>query len=117
VVDIHVADFKFGNDACAERIAGVPRYMATVGRNLLRARVSAELIVRHLLLPGHFECCFLPVAGWLAEHLPSVPFSIRDGYLPRWQARHHPDLSGMLHPDVGPLARREAAMLGLNVVG
>lgn len=117
VVDIHVADFKFGNDVCAERIAGVPRYIDTVGRNLLRARASAELIVRHLLLPGHFECCFLPVARWLANHLPAVPFSIRDGYLPRWQARHHPDLAEALPADAGPLARREAAMLGLNVVG
>lgn len=117
VVDIHVADFKFGNDACAERIAGVPRYVEIVERNLLLARESADLIVRHLLLPGHFECCFLPVARWLAEHLPEIPFSIRDGYLPRWQARHHADLADPLPADIGPLARREAAMLGLNVVG
>lgn len=117
MVDIHVADFKFGNDACAERIAGVPRYVEIVERNLFLARESADLIVRHLLLPGHFECCFLPVARWLAEYLPEIPFSIRDGYLPRWQARHHADLAAPLPADIGPLARREAAMLGLNVVG
>lgn len=117
VVDVHVADFKFGNDGCAERIAGVHGYVGIVGRNLLLARASTPLIVRHLLLPGHFECCFMPVARWLADHLPGVPFSIRDGYLPRWQARHHDDLAASLPADIGPLARREAAMLGLDVVG
>ncbi len=116
VVDIHVADFKFGNDACAERIAGVPRYVATVGRNLLLAAASGDLIVRHLLLPGHFDCCFRPIAGWLADHLPGVPFSIRDGYLPKWQARHDPDLAVPLPADAGDKARAEAAVLGLSVV-
>ena len=118
VVDVHVADFKFGNDACAERIAGVPRYCAIVGRNLVAAAAGpADLIVRHLLLPGHHECCFRPVAHWLAANLPGVPFSIRDGYLPRWQAQHHPDLALPLPADAGLRARREAVMLGLAVVG
>jgi len=116
VVDIHVADFKFGNDACAERIAGVPRYMEILERNLLTVAGTARLIVRHLLLPGHFECCFLPVARWLAAHLPGARVSIRDGYLPRWQARHHADLRAPLPADAGNRARREAAVLGLDVV-
>ena len=116
VVDIHVADFKFGNDACALRIAGVERYGEIVTRNLLLASADARLVVRHLLLPGHFECCFLPVVRWLAGHLPGARVSIRDGYLPRWQARHHDDLRSPLPPDAGRVARREAAMLGLDVV-
>ena len=36
VVDVYVADLKFGNDACAERIAGVEGYLPIVTRNLLR---------------------------------------------------------------------------------
>lgn len=116
VVDVHVADFKFGNDACAARIAGVPTYVPIVTRNLLRAAGDASLIVRHLLLPGHFDCCFRPIVRWLAERLPGARVSIRDGYLPRWQARHHADLRASLPPDVGAIARREATMLGLDVV-
>jgi putative pyruvate formate lyase activating enzyme len=34
VVDIHLADFKFGNDACPRRIAGVECYTEVVTRNL-----------------------------------------------------------------------------------
>lgn len=116
VVDVHVADFKFGNDACAARIAGVPRYVEIVTRNLLLVAASTRLIVRHLLLPGHFECCFLGIARWLADHLPGARVSIRDGYLPKWQARHHADLRSPLPADAGSLARREAALLGLDVV-
>ncbi|MFM7185053.1 MAG: radical SAM protein [Planctomycetota bacterium] len=116
VVDVHVADFKFGNDACALRIAGVQRYVEIVTRNLVLAAADARLIVRHLLLPGHFECCFLPIVRWITDTLPGARVSIRDGYLPKWQARHHDDLRGPLDPDAGAVARREATMLGLDVV-
>ena len=33
-VDVFVADFKYGNDQCAERIAKVDRYLEIVTRNL-----------------------------------------------------------------------------------
>lgn len=115
-VDVYVADFKFGNDACAERIASVPNYTAVVTRNLQIAAGSADLIVRHLLLPGHFECCFVPVAQWMREHLPNAKFSIREGYLPRWRARSMPDLGQMLDPDVGRRARALAEEYQLNVI-
>src|SRR3990172_6648342 len=54
VVDVYVADFKFGNDECAKRLAKVDRYVATVTRNLSIAAGQGDLIVRHLLLPGPF---------------------------------------------------------------
>ena len=84
-VTTFVADFKFGNDACGQRVAGVRRYVDVVTRNLLAT--ADRLIVRHLLLPGHFDCCYLPIVDWLAQNLPSVRFSLRDGFLPPWQAR------------------------------
>jgi putative pyruvate formate lyase activating enzyme len=56
VVDVYVADFKFGNDRCAREIAGVDGYVPIVTRNLMLAARQGRLIVRHLLLPGHFEC-------------------------------------------------------------
>ena len=64
--DVWLADFKFGNDACALRLAKVPDYTSSVRENLLWADRHSELIVRHLLMPGHIECCWRPVAEWLA---------------------------------------------------
>ena len=95
IADIYVADFKFGNDACAQRIAKVDRYVGTVTRNLKIAAEQGDLIIRHLLLPGHFDCCYRPIVEHVARELPGVKFSIRGGYLPRWQAHHYGELA---HP-------------------
>ena len=116
VVDIYVADFKFGNDDCGERIAKVERYVATVTRNLADTAEHGDLIVRHLLLPGHYECCYRPIVERLAREMPGVKFSIRDGYLPRWQARHYGELAHRLHSTAAAEAHEYAAKWGLNVV-
>ena len=116
LVDLYVADFKFGNDACAERIAGVRRYVEIVTRNLADVASRGQLIVRHLLLPGHGECCLRPILAWLKQRLPQVPLSIRDGYLPRWRAGRHRELARPLTPDEGPRAWQLAVDYGLNLV-
>lgn len=82
VVDWYLADFKFGNDICAERIAAAPNYTAVVQRNLMLAAERATLIVRHVLLPGHMECCFRPVVDWCAKNLPGARFQLYTGYVP-----------------------------------
>ncbi len=115
-VDVFVADFKFGNDGCAKRLAGIDNYVSIVERNLCLAADRADLIVRHLLLPGHLECCFRPIVTWMKAHLPDAKFSIRDGYLPKWQAARHGDLSRPLAAGVGTAARRAAIAAGLNLI-
>lgn len=116
VVGLYLADFKFGNDACARELAGVSRYTEILTRNLRLVASRAELIVRHLLLPGHLECCFRPVVQWLAVHLPGAEFSLREGYLPHWQARRHVELGRPLHRREVDTARRIAADAGLTLV-
>lgn len=86
VVSIYLADFKFGNDDCARRLAGVPHYVGVVRRNLRRIAGRTPIIVRHLLMPGHLECCFRPVADWLAEELPGARFQLYAGYVPCYEA-------------------------------
>jgi putative pyruvate formate lyase activating enzyme len=108
-VDVYIADLKFGNDACAKRIAGIEGYMAVVTRNLLAVAGRGRLIVRHLLLPGHFDCCYRPIVEWMRRCLPRVPISIREGYMPRWHADQHEELSR-------PLDRRHAAQ-ALALIG
>ena len=105
IADVYVADFKFGNDRCAGAIAGVEDYVQTVTGNLLAAARQGDLIVRHLLLPGHFDCCYRPVVDWMRKNLPRAKFSIRDGYLPAWQASRREELSQPLAAGVGRQAR------------
>jgi putative pyruvate formate lyase activating enzyme len=116
VADVYLADFKFGNDDCARRIAKVERYTEVLRRNLLQVRRQGELIVRHLLLPGHMECCLKPIVAWLREKLPGVKFSLRDGYLPHWQAEHYGELARPLVPAEAVAARSHADRVGLRLV-
>lgn len=114
VVEMYLADFKFGNDACARSLAGVDRYVEVVTRNLRLAAAQAPMIVRHLLMPGHFECCFRPVVRWLAENLPEVPFTLMSGYVPAWRAGACADLGRTLTEEERDRAVRLVADLGLR---
>jgi putative pyruvate formate lyase activating enzyme len=92
IPDVVLADLKFGNDLCAERLAGIPRYTEVVRENLLHAARTSRLIVRHLLMPGHLDCCLAPAARWLAGALPGVSFSLMTGFLPVFRAAADPVL-------------------------
>lgn len=114
VVEMYLADFKFGTDACARSLAGVDRYVEVVTRNLRLAAAQAPMIVRHLLMPGHLECCFQPVVHWLAENLPEVPFTLMTGYVPAWRAVGHDTLDRLLTQDEREQAEALVAELGLR---
>jgi putative pyruvate formate lyase activating enzyme len=116
IVDVYVADFKFGNDQCAQRIARVENYVSILLRNLEIAVGQADLIVRHLLLPGHFECCFVPLVQALKERLPDVKFSLRSGYLPRWLASRYPELVDPLSTADSVRAFAYAEKSGLRLI-
>jgi putative pyruvate formate lyase activating enzyme len=45
-----------------------------------------RVLVRHLLMPGHFDCCTRPVLEWLAG-LPGVEVSLLTQYIAPPQAR------------------------------
>jgi putative pyruvate formate lyase activating enzyme len=114
--DVWLADFKFGNDACARRLAIVPGYVRVVRENLLWANEHSELIVRHLLMPGHVECCWRPVAEWLAVELPGVKVNLRSGFWPARQATRHPEMRGTVSTPESARAVDLARRLGLNLV-
>jgi putative pyruvate formate lyase activating enzyme len=113
--DVWLADFKFGNDGCAQRLAKTPDYVRVAQENLLWAGGQSELIVRHLLMPGHLECCWRPVAEWLAARLPGVKVNLRSGFWPAWHARRHAELCGTVTASESELAFELARRLGLNL--
>src|SRR5690606_5861046 len=57
VVDIWLPDWKFGNDDCARGVAGIPNYNSTIERNLQLLAQEPYVVVRHMRLAGHEECC------------------------------------------------------------
>lgn len=114
--DVWLADFKFGNDACAERLAKVPDYSAVTRRNLLWAATQSELIVRHLLMPGHVDCCWQPVAAWLQAELPGVKVNLRAGFWSGWHAKRHAELRATVSAGERERAWKIAEAYQLNLI-
>ncbi len=90
-VDVVLADYKFGNDGCAARLGGIPHYLETLHENLRWARDSSKLIIRHLLMPGHLDCCLTPALDWIGAEMPEVAVSVMTGFLPLHRS-HSADL-------------------------
>jgi putative pyruvate formate lyase activating enzyme len=116
IFDVWLADYKFGNDACAQRLAKTPDYVRVIRENLLWAGEHSELIVRHLLMPGHVDCCWRPVAEWLAGNLPGVKVNLRSGFWPAWHTARHAELRGTVTAQENDRAIALANRLGLNLV-
>lgn len=92
VIDVYLTDLKFGNDDCARRLCGALDYSSVVRQNHMIAASQGEVLVRHLQLPGHLECCTLPLLDWMAENLPGVALNLMDQYRPAYRANEHPEL-------------------------
>jgi putative pyruvate formate lyase activating enzyme len=114
--DVWLADFKFGNDECARSLARIGNYVSVARENLIWANAHSELIVRHLLMPGHLECCWKPVAQWLAAELPGLKINLRDGFWPAWQSSRHAELRRTVSRAESEIAFGLACDLGLNLI-
>ncbi len=97
VIDIYLTDFKYGNDRCAERLSGVKNYMAVTQRNHLLAQKQAEVIIRHLVLPEHLDCCTRPILEWISENLGrTVKVNVMAQYRPEHKAMDYEELTRRL---------------------
>ncbi|MCK5253035.1 MAG: radical SAM protein, partial [Thermoplasmata archaeon] len=112
VVDVYLTDFKYGNDVCATRLSHVEGYFGVVSRNHALASKQAELLVRHLVLPNHVECCSIPVLNWLAEEIGPLRVNVMDQYRPVYNAREHRDINRRPTTDEYRKARGHAESLG-----
>ncbi|MCF2139266.1 MAG: radical SAM protein [Candidatus Lokiarchaeota archaeon] len=87
VMDLWLPDFKYGNDECAYRYSKVPHYWSTITHNFLRIyqEGSKNIIIRHLVMPNHVECCTKPILKWIADNIPKVVVNIMGQYHPDYQ--------------------------------
>jgi putative pyruvate formate lyase activating enzyme len=86
-MDVYLTDLKYGNNECAHRLSKVENYWEVVTRNHLLGKKQAELLVRHLVLPNHIECCSAPIIEWIAENFTdSVRLNIMSQYRPEFEA-------------------------------
>lgn len=91
VIDIYLPDFKFGpgsgSETCGEKIGGMPDYWAVITSSLERLiGEHKRVVVRHLLMPGHYECCTVPILQWLGG-ISKIEVSLLDQYIPPAHAK------------------------------
>jgi putative pyruvate formate lyase activating enzyme len=113
-VDVYLTDLKYGNNDCAKRLSKVERYWEVATRNHLLAFRQAEVLIRHLVLPNHVECCTRPILEWIAENLGNdVRINIMAQYRPEFEAGKHPDITRGVTRDEMERAFEIAKELGL----
>lgn len=113
--DVYLTDFKYGNDECAMRLSNIPDYMEVVGRNHKMAWQAGEMVIRHLVLPNHVECCSKPLLKWIYQNLGSeVVLNIMGQYHPVFKAQEFKDISRIpTSHEIGEVIRY-AQKLGFN---
>jgi len=91
VIDIWLPDFKYGNDECAKELSKVNRYFEVVSRNHKIAHDNGSIVIRHLVLPGHIDCCTKPILKWISENLPNALVNIMEQYHPDYLVSNDPN--------------------------
>ncbi|MCX8184554.1 MAG: radical SAM protein [Sulfolobales archaeon] len=90
VIDIWLPDFKYGNNSCAARLSLVKNYFNVVARNLKMVCDSRDpIIIRHLVMPNHIDCCTTPVLEWIAIDCPTALVNIMEQYRPEYLVLRH----------------------------
>ena len=93
LMDVYLTDFKYGNDECAERLSGIKNYTDVVRRNHIIAERTGDLIIRHLALPDHLDCCTKPLLEWIDEELSTPAVNIMAQYRPSYRADRYPEIN------------------------
>ncbi len=114
VIDVYLGDFRYGNDVCASDFSGVEGYFEVVARNFAFAFRSAEVMVRHLVLPNHLECCTRPVMEWVSRNMPGVYFNLMFQYRPEYKAGLFPTIDRRLTPEEKSRALDLSTLHSLN---
>ena len=91
VVDIWLPDFKWGNDRCAVKYSRIVKYFDVVSRNHAKAHENGDMIIRHLVIPGHVECCTKPILDWIAENCPRALVNVMGQYRPEHLVLREPE--------------------------
>lgn len=97
VIDLYLSDFRYGNNNCAMKLSKVPKVWEIITRNLLLAKKQADLLIRHLVLPGHLDCCSEPIIKWVSKNMPDVRFNLMFQYHPEYKAIEYPGLDRTLN--------------------
>ncbi|MHA2610060.1 MAG: radical SAM protein [bacterium JZ-2024 1] len=87
IFDLLIVDVKFGSDECARSLAGISPYSEWLWNNI--RRYPADLYLRHICLPGHINCCTIPILKEISRLPFHPPFQVLLNYVPEYKGKHH----------------------------
>ncbi|MFX0076639.1 MAG: radical SAM protein, partial [Candidatus Hermodarchaeota archaeon] len=94
LMDFWLPDWKWGNNECGKKYSGIDRYFDVIARNHKRIHDegSGEIIIRHLIMPNHVECCSKPILDYVAKELSKVVVNLMGQYRSEWKAKNFPEI-------------------------
>lgn len=114
-VDVYLLDFKYGPGECSSKLSKFPRYWEVCTRNHKLAAESGELVIRHLVLPGHLECCTRPILEWISRELgENTRVNIMFQYRPEYDAYKYEGMNRRLTDEEMRMAVEIAEECGLR---
>ena len=114
-MDVYLTDFKYGNDDCAKKLSNAGNYWEIITRNHMISSEQGEMIIRHLVLPNHLECCSKPILQWISKNLKNVKVNVMAQYRPEHKAFEYDDLKHRLKYEEFLKAYRFAKALKLDL--
>jgi putative pyruvate formate lyase activating enzyme len=54
---------------------------------------SGEIIIRHLVMPGHINCCSKPILDYVAKELSNAVENIMGQYRPQYHSFNYPEIN------------------------
>jgi len=95
LMDFWLPDWKYGNNKCGKKYSGIDNYFDVIARNHKRIHDegSGEIIIRHLVMPNHIECCSKPILDFVAKELPKTVVNLMAQYRPQWKSSEYPEIN------------------------
>jgi len=116
IIDVYLTDFKYGKNGCALRLSKVDNYVEIVKRNHMIAYENGEVIIRHLVMPNHIECCSKPIIKWVANNLSEVAFNTMSQYHPKYKAYNYKEISHPISQKEFNQVKKCVNELGINEI-
>jgi putative pyruvate formate lyase activating enzyme len=97
VIDFWLPDMKWYDDKCALKYSRVEDYWRVISTNhkVVHDRGGGEMIVRHLVMPGHIDCCTKPILNWISKNIPKALVNIMGQYHPCFLVCSHKEYSAL----------------------
>ena len=110
IIDIYLPDFKYSDNALAQRLSSCPDYVETATaaiHEMIRQTGEAVyedglmkrgVIIRHLVLPSHVRNSLNALERIAMEFGKDIPVSLMSQYFPAGRAADFPDIDRRLTP-------------------